>query len=389
MLRRIAIATIAAISFAIAMGSGGCSHRDPLNLARPPEGGAPAFTEVDAPASDEPDAALVDYCPATSCPSSRTTCPGSRFQCDVNLMTDPNNCGACGIRCPGTVFGINADFACVAGKCVMTCSDHRSFDGNGVLDDGCEAPLGTNENCNDPGDQCLDPAKPCIFLGSQNWRCGCIEPGHLLCGTLNISSCIDPKTDDANCGGCSIACDRDGDGGTPPTNMYWGCVDAQCGRLKCTAGHGDCDGDEENGCESDLLSPSSCGACGNVCAPGQQCVRNPDTQVVACACPPGQALCGDRCVNLGSDPDNCGGCGVNCTFDNKDRGYGFCKFGACEHSCMEGWGDCNANPGDGCDTNFDSDPRNCGGCGIACAVGQPCVAGRCAVEPCEPGGSTK
>ncbi len=388
MLRNLAIATIAAASFTLAIGSGGCSHRDPLNVAPSPEGGAPSFTAIDASVVEQ-EGGTIEYCPATSCPEPYTTCPGSRFQCDVNLMTDRANCGGCGITCPGRVAGINADFACVAGKCVMTCSDHRSFDGNGILDDGCEAPLGTNDNCNDPGDKCPDPAKPCIFLAAQNWRCGCIEPGNLLCGSLNISSCIDPQTNDANCGACGNACSPSGDGGTLPDNTYYGCVAGECGHLKCTAKHADCDGNEANGCEADLLSPSTCGACGHACAPGQTCIQNPDTLAIECACPPGQTLCGDRCVNLGNDPKNCGGCGTDCTFATKVKGYGFCKFGACELGCMEGWGNCNHDPGDGCETNFDSDPRNCGGCGVECEIGQPCIAGRCAVEPCGPGGPTK
>jgi hypothetical protein len=307
----------------------------------------------------------------------------------VNLMTDPDNCGACGLKCPAQVFGINAGFACISGKCVMTCAQHTSFDGNGILDDGCETPLGTNENCNDPGDTCADPKKPCVWNGLTNsGQCGCAQPGFIVCSS-SVPPCVDPKTNDTHCGGCGNACSPSGDGGPLRTNTYYGCVGGECGHLKCTANHGDCDGDAENGCEADLLSPSSCGACNNVCAPGQSCLEDPDTHVIACGCAPGQTLCGNRCVDLGSHPQNCGGCGIDCTLANKAHGFGLCKFGACEFGCMEGWGDCNGDPKDACETNFDSDPRNCGGCGIACEIGQPCIAGRCAVEPCGPGGPTK
>ena len=68
--------------------------------------------------------------------------------------------------------------------------------------------------------------------------------------------------------------------------------------------------------------------------------------------------CGDTCVNLSADTDNCGSCG---------------------HWCL---------PGESCisslcsDTDSDSDPANCGGVGNVCPEGAPCVEGYCSALGC-------
>jgi hypothetical protein len=51
---------------------------------------------------------------------------------------------------------------------------------------------------------------------------------------------------------------------------------------------------------------------------------------------------------------------------------------------VEGRADCNGNLEDSCEVKIDSDPYNCGACGVVCdaVAGQACVHGRCAVEPC-------
>jgi hypothetical protein len=384
-MRRTAFLVIAGI-VGVTLAQGGCTTSNDrlgyIDLTDPNKG----FVPVDPPDAATPDSGdeLIVYCASNRCPVDRTTCASSRFACDVNLMTDPRNCGECGVDC-GYFAHFRAAFDCVEGTCVKRCQD-KSADCNGFVDDGCEVELGTNDNCNACGDRCPDPKKPCFFDTSLNkGQCGC-DPGLEYCG-----ACIDPKIDDLNCGGCGVVCDPAGDGGTPRDHAYYGCVASECGHLKCQPNYASCDGDLTNGCETYVLSADNCGACGKACDPGQTCILDLDGQAL-CACPAGQTLCGRKCVDLLTDKRNCGTCATDCTNRWPDgTGNGFCSGGACEYGCAAGRGDCNGDSTDGCETNFASDPRNCGACGNTCdlAAGQPCVQGRCVVEACDGGVVTR
>jgi hypothetical protein len=105
-----------------------------------------------------------------------------------------------------------------------------------------------------------------------------------------------------------------------------------CYTLSCAPGFADCNGQGTDGCETDLTSPASCGACGNACA-----FPNADA----------------ACVNL------------------------TCALGACH----AGFADCDGNPVNGCEVNLSTDPNDCGACGQAC-VGT-CANGVC--ETCSDG----
>jgi len=104
------------------------------------------------------------------------------------------------------------------------------------------------------------------------------------------------------------------------------CVNGACAIFACELNRADCNLDPADGCETDLLSPATCGACGN-------------------ACP--------------AAPHTITGCSGMCTFE-----------------CEEGWGDCNGDPLDGCETPLVDDPANCGQCGRVCFFGS-CIAGQC------------
>ncbi len=364
-------------------------------IAGAPEAGtAPAFAPEDAGGAGPGPVTLTAYCPATSCSMPFTTCPSSQYPCDVNLMTDPKNCGSCGFECKGSV---NAIFDCIAGKCVFHCKVHGpppTADCNGVVDDDCEVRLGTNDNCTACGDRCPDPDKPCIFDDTTLiGRCGC-APGQLYCTSFG-AGCVNPTLDDYNCGACGNACDPAGDGGTLRDHTYYGCAGSQCGHLKCESDYADCDHDLSNGCETSTVTEQNCGACGAACAPGQTCRENPRTHQAECVCPQGQTLCGNDCVNLTTEPHNCGSCGNSCFGGTSDgllkHNVPVCDYGFCKWACKEGWGDCNADPTDGCEANLLSDQRNCGACGNACDLlaGQPCVGGQCAVRPCGEGEETR
>jgi hypothetical protein len=73
-------------------------------------------------------------------------------------------------------------------------------------------------------------------------------------------------------------------------------------------------------------------------------------------------LCGDAFVDVRTDHDNCGGCGVACAWDSQ------CVAGAC--SCAA------TTCGDIC-VKLTENPKNCGACGHQCAAAEWCDAGSC------------
>jgi len=62
---------------------------------------------------------------------------------------------------------------------------------------------------------------------------------------------------------------------------------------RCPPGFSDCDGDILNGCETDLLSPSSCGSCDVTCSGGQVCA----SRLCRDECQTGQTLVDGACVD--------------------------------------------------------------------------------------------
>jgi len=391
-----------ALALTLACLAPSCSSADSLGDGR--DSGAPAqeFAPTDAgTATLDAPATLTSYCPSDKCPEGWTTCPNSRFPCDVNLRTDRENCGACGSRCPAPMTDLSAReiFECVEGSCAMTCGTVTALDCDGIVDNGCETPTNDPNNCGACGNVCTDPAKPCIVRTDApgGAACGC-PAGQLACPIRpgGPSRCLEVDANDSNCGACGNVCPSNPDGGALPQNAYHGCLRRECGHLKCRANTGDCNGDlvdadRGDGCETDLTTNEHCGACGNACAPGEACRRN-STGVYECLCPPGLTYCGNTCVDLATNPTNCGSCGVLCKdtviqggLYNAKTEIGICVYGMCKRQCVAGRADCNGNSEDGCEVNTNSDPRNCGGCGVECdaAAGQACVGGRCAVEPCE------
>ncbi len=85
----------------------------------------------------------------------------------------------------------------------------------------------------------------------------------------------------------------------------------------------------------------------------------------------------DVCNGVGG----CLGAAAECEVQN---GRGTCNAGMCvDIQCAQGWGDCNMQDADGCETALDS-VSDCGECGRACSAGEhasaACVAGECALS---------
>jgi len=86
----------------------------------------------------------------------------------------------------------------------------------------------------------------------------------------------------------------------------------------------------------------------------------------------GTTHCGATCVNTDTDPANCGGCGVTCAGPN---GLGTCNAGVC--ACAAGFADCNGLSADGCEANLARDPQHCGTCATHCTPLQTCFNSVC------------
>ena len=131
---------------------------------------------------------------------------------------------------------------------------------------------------------------------------------------------------------------------------------------------------------------TNCGACGNECTAGDQCLQG---RCTVPACPAGNRWCATKsvlpgvygygCADVLTDSSNCGACGNVCP------GGGSCVEGACQSVCPTGEIWCpevvGILPMSGC-TNPDNDSSNCGGCGLVCPSGTVCMSGSCGVSSC-------
>lgn len=85
-----------------------------------------------------------------------------------------------------------------------------------------------------------------------------------------------------------------------------------------------------------------------------------------------------QCVNTATDVNNCGACGSVCT--PVPNALTTCVASACSFTCNVQFRDCNGAAFDGCETNINVDPNNCGACGNFCP-GTACQNGVCATPP--------
>ncbi|MBN9163629.1 MAG: hypothetical protein J0I07_21865 [Myxococcales bacterium] len=381
------------------LDAGSDSVEGPPSFVPPtPEAGADGAASLPDP---EPELACI----GTECPYPYATCPSYGrvgYKCQNNLLTDNANCGACGNECPPDMFGsLHMATRCVQGACARECvpeislnpeASHYFKDCNGLVDDGCEIDISFDaNNCGACGNKCPD-GQPCLA-----GKCGC-KSGLTWCDSNGATGCFDLSSNDSRCGSCDNKCAPPADAGPPPKNMEYGCVGSECGKLRCKSGYkqtwADCNNDVElDGCETNTSAdPNNCGTCGNKCAPGVPCIAD-GTSMPRCGCAPNEALCGTgtalTCNDLLTDPANCGVCGRRCPGGTSASAHGapVCRKGFCDYECEEGWGDCDGNPLNGCETNLMINGANCGACGNRCdtGAGQPCIAGKCHMVECDGG----
>jgi hypothetical protein len=161
----------------------------------------------------------------------------------------------------------------------------------------------------------------------------------------------------------------------------------------CLDAFTDCNGRPDDGCEVDLTTDlANCGACSKAC--GAIAHGKPACKAGMCAvgsCDAGFADCnnspGDGCeTNLNTDLRNCSLCGKVCPIPA--NAMPTCAAGRCGITCNNGFADCNNMQGDGCEINTQNDVRNCNSCGVICTAANGvagCANGSCTVALCNPG----
>ena len=151
----------------------------------------------------------------------------------------------------------------------------------------------------------------------------------IICGEV----CVDASADPAHCGGCGMACAAASQ-----------CISGVC---VCPPGDPSC---------GDIGDPDRCG--GRRCADERYCSSG------SCVCRPGLTDVSGTCLDLQTDPQNCGAPGQRCD--------GVCSGGRCARDCPAPRRECNG----GC-VDLQTDPLNCGDCGNTCDRDELCINGRC------------
>jgi hypothetical protein len=326
-----------------------------------------------------------DCCPTTAPKLCNLTC--------TNILDDEQNCGACGTVC----------------QSFQTCT-------NGVCT-GVEPP-----ECSTPID-CPAADNECKIAACDNGTCGFtfLAAGTLVStqtaadclknvcdGSGEVISALD-DSDTPPSGACFIGTCTSGVPSQPPVAAGTTCPGGFCDGsgncvqcltpATCPGVDGDC---QHRTCTSGTCGmefvPSHTGCPGGVCDGSGACVQCvseidcpvPENALATCnantcgyTCDLGFGDCDDDPSNgcetfLSGDTSNCGACGVVC--DLPHAGLMLCGGGTCQVlTCEFGWGNCDGISSTGCETDLRSDLDHCGTCGRACQGSEQCRVGVCAL----------
>ena len=312
----------------------------------------------------------------TACTPPMADCDGNPANgCETNLHTI-GNCGACGVVCSRP----NGQVSCATGTCTLDGCLGGFGDCDQSPSNGCETPLNTNSDCGGCGNPCdiINASETCVSGQCTFIAC---NAGFADCDGNQANGCETSLTSTTNCGGCGQICNL--------PNAASSCATGACTLTACNAGFGNCDGNDGNGCETPLTTTQNCGACGQVCNLPNAAVSCATGSCSPTACNPGYGDCDGNAANGCETPlntnQNCGGCGFPCNLGNATSS---CASGSCMLvSCNPGFGDCDGNSNNGCETPLGT-TANCGGCGVICDLAnasESCPGGQCTLGACNAG----
>ncbi len=305
------------------------------------------------------------------CTSGFANCNGIPTDgCEISLLSNANNCGNCGTVC---FTPPNATAICQSGVCSYTCNSGFA-DCNGNSADGCEVNLNTNlANCGLCGNTCALPNATSACVAGVCSIVSC-NTGFKNCDGNTANGCETNITNStSNCGNCGVVC-------TAP-NATMGCVAGTCLIVACNFGFANCDGNTANGCETNTLSNIvNCGGCGLACPARANATTTCNSGVCSFTCLTGFANCDGNntngCeTNILSNIVNCGACGLACPV--RANAATICSGGVCSFNCNSGFANCDGNSTNGCEISLLTDKNNCGACAVVCPGAQVCTGGVC------------
>ncbi len=321
-------------------------------------------------------------CAVGSCNAGFGNCDGLAANgCEINFQTDPLHCGSCA----GVCSLANSTQSCVAGACAVGTCNLPFADCDGQAANGCETNTDSSiPNCGACGQACAVANGSPACAAGQCLVASC-NAGSANCDNLVANGCeVNTQTDVANCGSCGGLCDL--------PNAGEACTNGVCAVATCTSPFANCDNQAANGCETNLdTTPTSCGACGDVCNLANATEGCAAAACTIASCDVGfgncDALTANGCeTNLNTTAANCGSCGNVCNLANATE---VCTSGACAvASCNAGFGNCDNLAGNGCETNLNTAVASCGACGNVCNLPnavEGCAAGACTVVSCNAG----
>lgn len=303
--------------------------------------------------------------------------PRTCQQLGASCGTLPDGCTgsvSCGTCASGQTCGGGGPNVCGTSECFpKSCAQLEAS--CGIASDGCSDIVHCGEctapsQCGGAGiaNQCGCTPKTCAQLGAS---CGVVDSG---CGDITCGSCAAPDT----CGGagvpnqCGCSCDV--------PNATTTCHAGVCKIEDCADGFGDCDSKADTGCEAEFAkSPAHCGSCGNACSFANATASCESGTCKLAACSGSYGNCDGQesngCeTNLDTALSHCGACASACSLANAAESCvgGSCKLGA----CSSGYGNCDGKDSTGCETNLNTNLSHCGACGRTCS-------GTCANGLCE------